>query len=307
MHSNHNNPKGVTRVLNTLVCAVVLLCGLGVVGNAMGQGYFSEGPSIKNAVDLMPKGVGITEHLGDQIDPELTFTDSTGKVVKLGDYFDQGKPVVFTMVYYQCPMLCTFALNGARDVIKDLSWTPGSEYTVLAISFDPTEGPDLAAPKKESYIKSLERPAAGDGWHFLTGEETQIKKLTETLGFEYKWVEDEGQFAHASALIVATPDGHVSRYMNGVYYDPETLRLSLVEASGGKIGNIIENLSLIFCYRYDPESGSYAADAFKLMRLGGLLTVGFIVITVFALWRHEKKNKQNDNDTSTPHGRPHHA
>jgi protein SCO1/2 len=308
-HTHNSNTRRADRSMAVAWMCVVMVA-VGVVGgapSALAQGYIAEGPAIRNAVDMMPKGVSITENPGDELDLSLTFTDDTGKTVTLGDYFNQGKPVVFTMVYYNCPMLCTFALNGARDVIRDMEWAPGDDYTLLAVSFDPREGPELSGPKKATYIQDLGVEGAENGWHFLTGEAEPIEKLTDALGFGYEWVEAQGEFAHASALIVVTPDGRISRYLNGVYYDPNTLRLTLVEAAGGKIGKVIDNLSLMFCYRYDPESGTYAADAFKLMRLGGLVTVAFILITVFAFWRHEIKHRKLDNPTNPSHGQPHHA
>jgi len=223
--------------------------------------------------------VGFDQKLGDEIPLDLAFKDETGRDVRLGDYFGK-KPVVLSLVYYRCPMLCTISLNGLAGALEVLSFVPGQEFEVVTVSFDPTEGPVLAAAKKKAYMTRYKRPEADAGWHFLTGPKESVDRLTKAVGFRYVWDAETKQFAHPAGILVATPEGRIARYLFGVEYSPKDLRLALVDAAGGKIGNPVDQV-LLLCYQYDPQSGRYSASILSFVRLGGVLTVvalaGFIL------------------------------
>lgn len=225
--------------------------------------------------------IGWDQKLGDRLPLDVAFQDESGKTVKLGDYFGK-KPVVLSLVYYQCPMLCTLSLNGLAGALEVLSFVPGQEFEVVTVSFDPKEGPVLAAAKKKAYMARYKRSEAERGWHFLTGSKDSIDALTKAVGFRYVWDADTKQFAHPAGMLVATPEGRVSRYLFGVEYSPKDLRLALVDAAGGRIGNTVDQV-LLFCYQYDPKTGRYSASILGVLRLLAVATVlaigGFILAT----------------------------
>ena len=236
------------------------------------------------------EGVGITEQLDSQIPLELEFVDDQGEPVKLGDYFADGKPVILTLNYYRCPLLCGLQLNGLVDGLKQLDWLPGENFHIVTISFDPLETTALAKLKKQNYIQFYGEPKAAIGWHFLTGKAEPIKQILESTGFGIKWNEDRGEWMHAAALMVYTPQGRLSRYLYGFPLDPKTLRLSLVEASEGKIGTTVDQI-LLYCYYYDPKTGGYQASAFRVMQLGGGLTLLIVGLFLLGLWRWELRRR----------------
>jgi protein SCO1/2 len=215
--------------------------------------------------------VGFDQHLGEAVPLDLAFTDETGRSVTLADYFGK-KPVVLSLVYYQCPMLCTISLNGLAGALEVLSFVPGQEFEVVTVSFDPKETPALAAAKKRAYMARYNRPQAHAGWHFLTGPKESVEALTRAVGFRYVWDEATKQFAHPAGLLVLTPEGKISHYLFGVEYAPKDLRLALVDAAGGKIGNVADQL-LLYCYQYDPQTGRYSASILNVIRVAGALTV----------------------------------
>jgi protein SCO1/2 len=225
--------------------------------------------------------VGFDQHLGDKIPLDLPFKDETGKDVKLGDYFGS-RPVVLSLVYYRCPMLCTLSLNGLAGALEVLSFVPGREFEVVTVSFDPNEGPALAYAKKQVYLKRYNRSGAERGWHFLTGPKASTEALTRAVGFRYVWDQETKQWAHPAGVLVLTPDGRISKYLYGVEYSPKDLRLALVDAGGGRIGGFVDTV-LMYCYRYDPKTGRYSAAVLNLLRVAGVLTVaallGFIVLS----------------------------
>ena len=236
-------------------------------------------------------GVGITEKLDHQIPLDASFFDEEGRQVRLGDYFGRGQPVILNLMYMTCPMLCGLVANGLSDAMKQLSWTAGDEFAVLSVSFDPSERPTLAKLKKLNYVEDLGRPSAAGGWHFLTGEEQQIRRLTDAVGFGFRWNEERQEFAHAAVIIVLTPDGRVSRYLYGVQYDPRTVRLSLVEAGDGQIGTAQDKF-LLYCFRYDAAQGRYGPAAQRLVKAGGLLTTLVIAILIFNFWRRDRNQAE---------------
>ena len=220
------------------------------------------------------KSVGIDQKLNEQLPLELEFTDEKGAKVKLGDYFGK-KPVVLSLVYYQCPMLCNQVLNGMVTAFKVMNFKAGDEFEVVTVSFDPRETAALAAAKKSTYVNYLpeaKRSSADTGWHFLTGDEASIKRLTDAVGFRYQFDEATNQFAHASGIFVSTSEGKLARYFYGIEYAPRDLRLGLIEAADNKIGSRVDQL-LLYCYHYDPATGKYGAAIMKVMQAAGIVTL----------------------------------
>ncbi|MCB0369091.1 MAG: SCO family protein [Bdellovibrionales bacterium] len=240
------------------------------------------------------EGVGIDQKLGASIDKSLKFKDENGQEVTLGSFYGTHKPVIISLVYYTCPSLCNFHLNGLTEVLKSVDWNPGQQFEVVAISFDPKETPTDAKSKKESYMSMYNRPGTEAGWHFLTGTQEEIAKITSSVGFNYKWNDKDNQWAHASAAIITTPDGVISRYLGGIQFDPKDVRLALNEASGGKIGNLIDKV-ILYCFHYDPKANKYALYAFNLMRLGGAVIILVMIIWLLPFWIKTKKNEGTDS------------
>lgn len=235
--------------------------------------------------------VGIDEKLGAQIDLNLKFKDENGEEVTLGKYFDGKHPVIISPVYYSCPGLCNFHLNGLTAGLKGVDWNPGEKFQVVAVSFDPKEEPSVAGPKKLNYLKEYARPGTENGWHFLTGNEENIKKLTSTAGFKYKWNAEAGEWAHASAAIITTPSGVISRYLPGIVFDSKDIKLALNEATSGKIGTFVESL-VLYCFKYDPHTSKYAIYAFNLLKLGGAITVLLMMLWLLPVWFRSRKTQK---------------
>jgi protein SCO1/2 len=233
------------------------------------------------------RDIGFDQKLGAQVPLDLTFRDEAGREVRLGDYFGR-RPVLLSLAYYECPMLCGMALQGVARSMKGITFAPSREFEIVTVSFDPREKPDLARLKKGTFVDFYGRPGAAEGWHFLTGDPEPIRRLTEAVGFRYAWDESAKQFAHATGLVVLTPDGRIARYLFGTDYAPKDLRLSLVEAAGGKIGSLSDTL-LLLCYRYDPRTGRYSRLALGSVRAGAALTVlGLGTFIVVMLWRERR-------------------
>lgn len=261
---------------------------LSISGSASAQ--FAPIPGGVTAKDL-PNGlkdVGIDQKLDAQVPMNLNFTDETGQQVQLGKYFNNGRPVILTPVYYDCPMLCTQILNALDRSLNILSLNVGKDFDIVTFSFNSKETYSLAAAKKELYLKSYGRPGASEGWHFLTGNETNIKALTNSVGFNYAYDPSTNLFAHASAIILLTPGGKVSRYFYGIEYEPRDLRLGLIEASANKIGTPVDKV-LLFCYHYDPATGKYSLTILRTLRLAALVTLLGIGLMMIFLRRRKKK------------------
>jgi len=232
--------------------------------------------------------IGITERLDNQLPLELEFFDEAERPVRLADYFHEERPVLLSLAYHRCPMLCSLVLNGMLEALQGLDWTPGQQFEVVTVSIDPNESTQLAKQKKQAYLAAYGRPEADRGWHFLSGRSESIDALADALGFRFRYLEQENEFAHPAALFIVTPDGRVSRYLFGLKHDPQTLRLSLVEASEGGIGSPVDKF-LLYCYRYDATKGRYAPVAMKIMRLGGALTALILGTVLFTLWRRDTR------------------
>lgn len=241
-------------------------------------------------------GVTITEHLDEILPLELEFTDEQGEPVKLADYFQGEQPVILQMGYYRCPMLCNLVLNEAisgLSGVEDLS--AGKDYKLLSVSVNPTEGPELAKVKRDGYLLEYNREGASRGFHFLVGSAENSKALADAVGFQYR-LQPDGEYAHAAALFIITPDGRISRYLYGVGFEPRTLRFALMEGAEGRIGSTLQRF-ILWCHIYDPDSGSYVLLAFRIMQLGGIITLFLLVSGVGWLWLR-------DRDRSLPRATP---
>ncbi len=236
------------------------------------------------------ENVGIEQQLDAQVPADLIFRDDAGRAVKLGDYFGR-KPLILNLVYYNCTMLCGEALAGLASAMRLVKFDVGNEFDVVTVSFDPRETPEMAAAKKKDYVGRYGRPSAAAGWHFLTGPPDSINALTKAVGFQYQYDEKTRQYAHATAIMVLTPQGRISRYFYGVDFPPKDLRMGLVEASQGKIGNAVDAV-LLYCYHYDPETGKYGAMVANILRLAAGATILLLGGLLFILWRLDRAATQ---------------
>ena len=236
--------------------------------------------------------VGITEHLDAKLPMDLEFRDEDGISVTLGSFFDGERPVILTLNYYRCPMLCGLMLNGLVDGLEQMEWTPGQEFEIVTVSINPLETPALAKEKKQNYLKRYGRPSAMTGWHFLTGREPEIDRLAETVGFRFAYDPVEQQYAHAAAIFVCTPDGRVARYLYGIEYPSKRLKLGLLEASEGKIGSTLDQL-IMYCYHYDPSNRRYSPVAINIMRVGGGATASILVVALGMFWFREWRRRKS--------------
>jgi protein SCO1/2 len=235
------------------------------------------------------KDVGIDQLLNNQVPLDLEFRDEDGRTVKLAEYF-KDKPVVLSLVYYDCPQLCTQVLTGLLGTLKTLPMTPGKEFVNLTVSFDPREKPELAAAKKKEYLDRYRRPEAASGWHFLTGDEPAITALLKAVGFRIVWDPVIKQYAHASGIMVLTPGGKVSRYFYGIEYAPRDLRFGILDASEGKVGSLADQI-ILYCYMYDPDRGTYSLVLMRLLRIFAVMTLATLAV-LFLYLRRKTKQKE---------------
>jgi protein SCO1 len=251
------------------------------------------------------KNVDFEQRLNQQVPLDLPFVDETGKAVKLGDYFGE-KPVILVLAYYRCPRLCTLVLNGLSTAMHEMPLTPGKDFNVVTVSFDPRETAELAAKKKKTYVAAYGRPGAEEGWHFLTGDQGAIDKLTDAVGFRYVYDAKQDQYIHTSGIVVLTPHGKVSRYFLGIRFPAGELQRELSNASAEKIGSLTDEI-LLYCFHYDPETGKYSANILAIVRVGGVLTVLGLVAMVWFLKRRERRKRlrrEAAQETATPAAEP---
>jgi protein SCO1/2 len=288
------------RTMKATLSGLVLAAALAWPAAALAQyngvpanGMMSKGdlPAGVQPADLQK--IAFDQRLNAQLPLDLPFTDDTGRAVTLGDYFHHRKPVVLTLVYYDCPMLCTLVLNSLAGAMKGMSLNPGSDYELVTISFNPRETAALAAAKKKSYIGRYGHPEAASAWHFLTGQEPAIEQLTAAVGFHYVYDPATGIYAHATGIMVATADGRLAKYLYGIEYSPRDLRLALVDASAGRIGNPVDRV-LLYCYHYDPKTGKYGLVVLNVIRLGGLVTMVALGSFVLVMARRERKRTRRE-------------
>lgn len=246
--------------------------------------------------------VGIDQRIGQQLPLDIVFRDEAGRSVPLRNYFGQ-RPVLLTLVYYQCPMLCSQVLNGVVGGLLPQKLSVGRDFDIVTVSFDPRDTLAVATEKRDMYLKRYGRAGAEKGWHFLTGDTPAIEALTKAVGFRYAWDPKIQQYAHASGIMVATPDGRLSHYFYGIEYTPKDLRLALVESSQGKLGSVVDQVAL-YCYHYDPATGKYGAVVTNMLRLGGALTLlllgGFLAVA----WQRELRLKTGNAVAARQHKSP---
>jgi protein SCO1 len=287
----------VKRVLTAAVCIAMTIAGASSVF-AQARNYpesylrYAGDPTKQtDPAHQMPgvlKDVTFRQQLNEQLPLDARFKDEAGRDVRLGDYFKTGKPVVLAFVYYECTMLCTQVMNGISSALKPLTFTPGKDFDVVLVSFDPRDTPQAATEKKKAHLEYWSTEHTAAGWHFLTGQEAEIRRATQAAGFSYQWDERSKQFAHVSGVLVVTPDGRLSRYFYGIEYSPKELRLALVESGEGAIGSKIDEL-LLYCFHYDPESGRYGVVVMNLIRLGGVVTVALVAGFILLMRRREMR------------------
>ncbi|MGA8043181.1 MAG: SCO family protein [Terracidiphilus sp.] len=269
----------------------VLLCAtlMPILLRAQVSSYGDKQMGPVNDTPALLNKVGIAQHLNQQLPLGTVFTDDTGKQVHLGDYFGK-RPAILALVYYQCPMLCSEELNGLTGALQMVNFVPGKDFNVVVISIDPSEGTDLAAAKKRSYLKRYGHPETANGWHFLTGTQPNIDALAQAVGFRYvKIPGPDGkltQFAHASSIQIVTPEGKLAQYYMGVEYSPKDLRLGLNEASSNRIGSPVDNI-LTYCYHYDPQTNTHSLIVARIVQLGGLITVLMLGGFMFVMLRKD--------------------
>jgi protein SCO1/2 len=267
-----------------LACALgVLLCVAPLSGKARAQ-----------VVQDHPKqlqGVDVEEHLGTQIPLDLTFVSGDGDSVALGHYFQPKRPVILILAYYTCPMLCSLVANGVSDAVKELAWTPGREFQIVSVSIDPRDTREIARAKRDNYRTALNKPGmAPEGWDFLTGSDSAAHALAEAIGFKYYFDQANDQYAHPAVITLLDPNGKITRYLYGIEFKENDLRLALIEASEGKLGTTVDRI-ILSCYHYDPDAQGYVVFAGGLMRLGGVVSVILLALFLGILWLREKRRK----------------
>lgn len=243
------------------------------------------------------EGVKLNQKLGNTVPGDITFRNAKGEKVQVSRYFDGKRPVILNLVYHRCRMLCKLMLKGLTRTLGEMDWTPGGKFEVLTVSFNKREGPKIARKKKKTAVGNLGRPEAAEGWHFLTGSEKSIQRLTQAVGFNFKWIARKKQFAHPSTVIFLSGEREITRYLGGVNPSADDARKALVEASNGQVGNVLDQV-VARCFQYDPESNSYVADAFNIMRLGSILFVVIAGAGLLVFWRRERSHQDEEPDES---------
>ncbi|GAA4439914.1 SCO family protein [Bremerella cremea] len=247
-------------------------------------------------------GLGVEEHLNEQLPLDTKFTDDRGLVIRLGDYFDGKRPVILSLNYSNCPMLCQQQLNGLVMTLSGMEESVGKDFQVVSISIDPREPHQRAAQTRLRYYQDYDRPGTADGWHFLVGTDKSILKVAKATGFQFRYVPERKEYAHNAVLMLCTPDGRISRYIYGVQFDEPTLRLSLVEASEGKIGTTMDQI-ILTCFMYDETAGRYGPQAVKIMQLGAFTTIVCLAVGLFPFWVLRRRTSSPRSDNSNQAGR----
>jgi protein SCO1 len=295
--THETTPRSFIRLWRTLAAAgIMLLMGVvGVLAQVSPTGQKQMGEPSDDKLPTVLQGVTIAQHLNQQLPLDSTFVDETGKAVKLGQYFDGKHPVLLALVYYKCPILCSEELKGLTGALEMVSYRPGKDFQIVAISIDPTETPAIAASKKREYVTYYGHPESASGWHFLTGQQPAIDAIAKATGFGYVPMPGpdgkKDQFAHASAIQIVTPEGRIAQYYLGVEYSPQDLRLGLIEASNHKIGTPVDTI-LTYCYRYDPTLNRHSLLIARIVQAGCLLTVLILGSYMLVMFRRDIKNSR---------------
>ena len=287
--------KWTTRLLITALC-------LGpVVDVAYGLQNYGTQDASPLAAEQTPEqleGVDMDYHLGATVSKDLVFTDQDGNRVELGSLFDGKRPVVMQLGYYKCPMLCGLVFQGLNKVVGETSLELGKDYQIVTVSIDPAETPTLARQKRSTIMKGMDVAEGETGWHFMVGESHMIQKLADQVGFGFKWVRQQQQFAHPAVVMILSPDGTITRYLSGINYDEQTFRMSLVEASEGKVGTLKDQF-LLTCLHYDPSAGKYSMTAMGIMRIGGVLTVMALAVAIVGfIWREHRRRARTQKNVA---------
>jgi len=301
--------RAIARTTSRGAIGAALGCALFAASALAQVSSYGDKQAGENSGDQLPtvlQKVGVEQHLNQPLPLDAQFVDDTGKTVRLGDYFGQ-RPAIVTLVYYNCPMLCSEELDGLAGALEMVRLTPGKDFDIVIISIDPSETPQIAAKKKAYYLKRYGRPETTNGWHFLTGQQPAIDAVSNAVGFGYVRVPGPDgkldQFAHASAIELATTDGHLAQYYLGVEYSPKDIMLGLIEASGNKIGSPVANI-LTYCYHYDPQTNKHSLIVARIVQLGGMVTVVSLGSFMFVMFRrdlrlgrdHDLTSKRTDED-----------
>ena len=284
------------------VCFAVVAAG----GDARAQAYREESAAMPNTPATELAGVDIVEHLGGSLPRDAAFRDTAGNAVHLGDYFDGKRPTLLVFAYHTCPMLCSLVLDATVRSLNDVSWTVGHEFDVVSISIDPNDTPETATRKRGQVVSSYPRAGGATvGWHFLVGDETNIRKVTDAIGYEYRYDARQKQYAHPAAIYLLTPEGHIARYLYGIAYPPNDVRLGLLEAAEGRSVSTTDRI-LLYCYHYDPQGKHYSIVAMNVMRLGGVVTLGALGTFLTIMWARERGRRKGrpapPDSTSTRSG-----
>lgn len=241
--------------------------------------------------------VGVEERTNKPLPLAAVFRNSDGEEVALGEFFNADRPVILTLTYTDCPMLCHLQLDGLVETLKDVSLNPGEDFEIVNISIDPSEPPERARQTKQKHVRAYGRSGTADGWHFLVGKEENVRRVADAVGFQYKWVPERNEYAHAAAIMICTPDGRVSRYLYGVQFPANTMRLSLVEASQGQIGSPLDQL-LLYCFHYDAASGKYSPVAIRIMQVGGFFTLAALLVGLVPYWVRRGRRRTRPHSTN---------
>ncbi len=251
--------------------------------------YTAQEP-LKTATEIPEelKNVGIEEKIGQKIDLSLLVIDENNQSVALSSFFKKHKPVILSPVYFSCPGLCNFHLNGLTETLKQVDWSPGNQFEVVALSFDAREKSDVASAKKQSYLKVYNRPGTENGFHFVTADQQTINQITQQVGFKFKWNEKVNEWSHASAAIVVSDEGVISRYLHGIQFESRDIKLALNEAANGKVGNIVDSV-MLYCFKYDRHQSKYGLQVYRIMQIAGAVTVALLALWLLPLVMRAKR------------------
>ena len=280
--------RTITRSTIAAACCCAVL-GASAFAQVSSYGDKETGPNTGDQLPTVLQKVEVEQHLNRQLPLNAQFVDDTGKTVRLGDYFGK-HPAILSLVYYNCPMLCSEEMDGLASALEMVKLTPGKDFEIVIISIDPSETPELAAKKKAFYVKRYGRPETANGWHFLTGRQPEIDALSTATGFGYVRIPGPdgklSQFAHASSIELATTDGKLAQYYLGVEYSPKDIMLGLIDASDNKIGSPVANI-LTYCYHYDPKINKHSLIVARVVQLGGMMTVVSLGSFMFVMFRRD--------------------
>ena len=290
--------RGVLRAFSGLALLVAALCCAPTAGAEPLKAFSGSA----NTTPPELESVDISEHLNGPLPRDAVFRDASGAMVRLGDYFDGKRPIALVFAYHTCPMLCSLVLDGVVRGLKNVDWTVGNQYDVVSISIDPHDTPETATKKQNQIVEQYGRGAPGNraaGWHFLVGDETNIRRVTDAIGFAYHYDARQQQYAHPAAMYLITPDAKIARYLYGIEFPPSDLRLGLLEASHGRSITTVEKM-LLYCYHYDPQGKKYALVAMNVMRLGGVVTMALLGGFFALMWLREKQRKEKQERNPHP-------